>query len=104
LVVGAHASPAVQATHAPALQTRFVPQDVPLATFPDSTHTGAPVLHAVAPVLHGLPVTAQLRPDWQAMQLPVELQTSAVPQLVPAGTSVALSLQTGVPVEQACVP
>lgn len=94
----------MQATQAPALQTRFVPQEVPLATFPDSVHTGAPVPHAVAPVLHGLPVTAQLAPDWQAMQLPVELQTSPDPQLVPATTGVALSLQTGVPVEQSCVP
>ena len=98
------ASPAVQARHAPALQTMFVPQDVPLATFPDVMHTGAPVLHAVAPVLQGFPVTAQLAPDWQAMQLPVALQTWSGPQLVPAETSVALSLQTGVPVEQACVP
>ena len=103
-MVGVQASPAVQATHAPALQTRFVPQDVPLATFPDSVHTGAPVVHTVVPVRHGLPVTAQLAPDWQAMQLPVELQTSPVPQLVPAETSVALSLQTGAPVAQAWVP
>jgi len=54
-VFGVQASPAVQATHAPALQTRFVPQDVPLVTFPDSMHTGAPVLHAVGRSFNATP-------------------------------------------------
>jgi hypothetical protein len=40
----------------------------------------------------------------QLRQLPVEPQTLFVPQLVPAVRSVPLSLQTGVPVEQASAP
>ncbi len=62
--------------------------------------TGTPVPQAMAPVRQGLPVTVQLAPAWQATQLPLLLQTLSVPQLVPAAASVALSVQTGVPVEQ----
>ena len=99
-----HDSPAVHDTQLPELQTRFVPHDVPLATFADSTQTGAPVLHVVAPVRQGLPVTAQVAPTLQSVQLPVALQTLSLPQAVPAATSVPLSVQTGVPVEQPSVP
>ena len=63
---GVQASPAVHDAQAPELHTRFVPQDVPLATFPDSVQTGAPVLHTVVPVRQGLPVTAQLAPTVQS--------------------------------------
>jgi len=82
----------------------FVPQEVPLAMFPDAEQTGAPVSQTVVPVRHGLPPTLQLAPTVQLTQLPVEPQTLFVPQLVPAVRSVPLSLQTGVPVEQASVP
>ena len=91
-------------TQVPALHTRFVPQEVPLATFADSAHTGTPVLQVVVPVRQGLPVTGQLVPTLQSPQTPVALHTLSVPQLVPAATSVFLSVQTGVPVEQASVP
>ena len=101
---GVHDSPAVHDTQLPALHTRFVPQEVPLATFACSTQTGAPVLHVVVPVRQGLPVTAQLAPTLQSPHAPVALQTLSVPQLVPAGTSVFLSVQTGAPVEQASIP
>ena len=96
--------PTVQAVQVPLLQTMFVPQEVPLETFPDSVQTGAPVSQTVLPVRHGLPLTLQLAPAVQLTQLPVALQTLLVPQLVPAARSVPLSLQTGVPVAQASVP
>jgi hypothetical protein len=101
---GMQDSPAVHDTQLPELHTRFVPQEVPLATFADSAQTGAPVLHVVVPVRQGLPVTAQLAPTLQSPQVPVALQTLSVPQLVPAATSVLLSVQTGVPVAHASVP
>jgi hypothetical protein len=103
-LAGVQVTPAVQDPHAPLLHTMFVPQEVPLATLPDSEQTGAPVSQAVVPVRHGLPATAQLAPTVQLTQLPVEPQTLFVPQPVPALRSVPLSLQTGVPVEQASAP
>ena len=103
-VVGMQAVPAVQATQLPPLQTRFVPQVVPSATLADSTQTTAPVLQATLPVRQGLPLTAQVAFTVQAMQLPVELQTMFVPQVVPAETLVPLSVHVGVPVEQASAP
>ncbi len=101
---GAQAIPAVHDAQAPLLHTRSVPQEVPLAAFPDSVQTGAPVSQVVIPVRQGLPETVQAVPAWHATQLPVALQTLFVPQLVPVATSVPLSLQTGAPVEQASVP
>jgi hypothetical protein len=98
------ASPAVQATHVPSLQTMLLPQEVPLATFPDCMQTGAPLLQTVVPVRQAAPEIEQLAPAWQLTQVPVAPQTLFVPQLVPAETSFPLSLQTGVPVEQASVP
>ena len=46
-----HAAPCEQATHAPALQTRFVPQFVPVGWLRVvSTQTGVPVAQDVVPV------------------------------------------------------
>jgi hypothetical protein len=101
---GMQLCPAVQETQLPLLQTMFVPQEVPFATFPDCVQTGAPLLQTVVPVRHGAPEGEQLAPAWQLTQLPVLPQTLLVPQLVPAETSFPVSLQTGVPVEQASVP
>jgi hypothetical protein len=103
-LVGVQASPAVQATQEPALQTMFVPQLVPPATLPDSTQVGVPVLQVVIPVRQGLPETVQLALTVQAPQAPVALQTLFVPQAVPAATSVPLSVHCGVPVAQASAP
>ena len=91
-------------TQAPLLHTRFVPQDVPLATFPEAVQTGAPVAHTMIAVRQGMPASVQLIPAVQAPQTPVALQTMFVPQLVPAGRFVPLSVQVGVPVAQASVP
>jgi hypothetical protein len=104
LPLGVQAMPAVHETQLPSLQTMFVPQEVPLVKFPDSVQTGTPVPQAIAPVRHGLPLTVQLAPAWHDTQLPLLLQTLSVPQLVPAATSVVLSVHTGVPVEHESVP
>jgi hypothetical protein len=101
---GVQATPAVQATQLPPLQTMLVPQAVPVATFPDCMQTGAPLVQTVVPVWQAAPDGEQLAPAWQLTQLPVDPQTLFVPQLVPAVTSFPLSLQTGVPVVQASVP
>jgi len=101
---GVHDNPVVHDKQLPALQTMFVPHEVPFAWFPASAHTGTPVLHVVVPVRQGFPETAQLAPTVQSPQAPAAEQTLSVPQLVPAGSGVPLSLQTGVPVEQASAP
>jgi hypothetical protein len=96
--------PTVQGTQLPLLQTMFVPQLVPFATFPDSVQTGAPVLQVYPAVRQGLVLMVQDAPTVQSTHVPVGLQTLFVPQLVPAATFVLLSVQTGDPVEQASVP
>jgi hypothetical protein len=101
---GMQASPTVQGKQLPLLQTMFVPQVVPLATFPDSVQTGTPVLQVYPAVRQGLPLTVQAAPTVQATHAPEVLQTIFVPQLVPAVTFVPLSVQTGAPVEQESVP
>ena len=101
---GVQASPVVHDMQVPELHTMFVPQEVPLATFADSTHTAVPLPHAVMPVRHGLLGTAQIAPTLQSPQTPVALQTLPTPQAVPAGTMAVPALQTGVPVPQASVP
>jgi hypothetical protein len=103
-LVGAHASPVVHATQAPALHTRLVPQLVPFATFPDAVHTDAPVLQVVVPVRQGWLEMVQLAPAVQLPQVPVALQTRLVPHDVPAARFVPVSVHCGVPVEHASVP
>ena len=101
---GVHASPAVHIMQVPVWQTMFVPHVVPLATLPDALQTGTPVVHAFAPVLQGIPVTAQLEPTVHGPQTPLPLQTMLGPQLVPAVAFTFRSVQTGAPVEQASIP
>ena len=50
---GVQASPAVQATQAPALQTWSAPQVAPSRTFPLSVHTAVPEPQTTVPVLQG---------------------------------------------------
>ncbi|HSN91447.1 MAG TPA: hypothetical protein VLS93_09480, partial [Anaeromyxobacteraceae bacterium] len=90
------AIPAVQETHAPALQTMFVPQLVPFgSSVVVLTHTEVPVSHEVTPVRQGSGSVAQASPAVQETQVPA-LQTMSVPQLVPFGFAV--------PSTQVCVP
>lgn len=104
LPVGTQSSPTVQDVHAPPLQTIPAPQSVPLGAFPDSTHTGEPVLHAVTPTRQGLPATAHVAPTTQAAQIPTASQTIPVPQTVPAAALVPPSMHVGVPAVQLSVP
>ena len=69
-----HEPPGAQATHAPALQTMFAPHLVPSGALPASVQTGAPVVHAIVAVLHGLGGGHEV-PAGHAMHAPDALQT-----------------------------
>ena len=104
-LAGGQASPAVQATQAPALQTRSAPQVAPSASGVAgvvlSTQVEAPVAQLVVPSTQGF-AGVQASPAVQATQAPA-LQTWSVPQLAPSRTS-PLSVQTAAPVPQVTVP
>jgi hypothetical protein len=51
--VGEQIVPEVHTLHTPPLHTFPVPHEVPFATFPVSAQTIVPLVHVVAPVLHG---------------------------------------------------
>ena len=75
LAGGTQETPAVQEVHAPALQTWFVPQVVPSATFVvASTQTEVPVEHEVVPLWQGLATNGQATPAVHAVHAPA-LQT-----------------------------
>jgi len=85
-------------------QTWFEPHDTPAMMLPvPSTQVGAPVVHAMTPLLHcdGLPLHPL--PAVQAMQVPDPLQTMLVPQLVPAGLLVS-SMHVCTPVVHEVTP
>jgi len=96
-LAGVQASPPEQATQAPPLQTVPAPHDVPSGAFPDSKHTGTPVLQTVMPVRQGFPGMAQFDPTAQGAQVPVASQTMPLPQTVPTGRSIAVSEHVAVP-------
>jgi len=88
----------------PGLQTWLVPQTVPGARLPESTHACAPLVHEVTPVLHcGLGLALQAWPLAHATQLPEALQTRSGPQLVP-GVRLVESTQRVLPVAQSMTP
>jgi hypothetical protein len=88
-----HAWLAVHATQVPLpLHTWFVPQVVPAAVLPLSTHLGAPEAQSITPVLHGEPgLVVQAVPAAQVTHWPLPLHTIFEPQAMPA---VALSPST----------
>ena len=86
----------------PSVHDCAAPHSVPTGLLAFSTQTEDPVAQEVFPVLQGL-VGEQVIPAMQETQLPV-LHTRFVPQLLPSATSVALSVQTDVPVLQLSVP
>jgi hypothetical protein len=96
-----HALPAVHPPQLPMLQTRFVPQIVPFATFPVSAQTGTPVTHEVAPVLQWF-VGWQAAPVLHTLQVPL-LQTMFVPHDAPLARFRPVSEHVIVG-EQVCVP
>jgi hypothetical protein len=84
-----HAAPAVHETQVPSpLHTWFVPQVVPAAVLPLSTHLGAPEAQSMTPVLHGAPgFMLQALPASHETHCPLPLHTMFEPQVVPALTS-----------------
>jgi hypothetical protein len=69
--LGVQLCPCVHALHAPAKQTWFWPQLVPLVFAPPrSVQTGRPVAHEVAPVWHGNPAGSQEIPGVHAPHAP----------------------------------
>lgn len=103
-LAGWQSRPAEHATHAPPLHTIPVPHEVPLATFPESRQTGAPVLHTVVPERQGFPGTTQDTPVTHAVQVPVAPHTMPVPQAVPGARLTPLSVHCGVAPVQTRLP
>ena len=81
----------------------LLPHALPAALFPPSTQTEVPVEHEVTPALQRFGLVVQARPAVQAEHVPA-LHTRLVPQLVPSGSEVVVSVHTGAPVEQERVP
>jgi hypothetical protein len=81
-----HAWLAVHDTHVPVpLHTWFVPQVVPAAVLPLSTHLGAPEAQSISPVLQGAPgLVVQALPASHITHCPLPLQTWFVPHAMPA--------------------
>lgn len=97
-------APAVQAPQKPLpSQTRLVPQLVPPGLLLEFTQVDAPVAQDVAPFLQGDGLVVQLEPAVHAAQVPVEVQTRLVPQLVPAARGL-LSRQASAPVAHEVIP
>ncbi|MBM4781891.1 MAG: hypothetical protein GQE15_29785 [Archangiaceae bacterium] len=96
---------AEQLTHAPvALQTWFVPHEVPAARLPESTQVCAPVVHDVRPVLQpGFGLVVHAVDATHATQLPLALQTWSGPHEVPGVTFVE-STHRVAPVLQSMTP
>src|SRR5450755_2307400 len=76
---------------------------MPFGWSPFSAHTGAPVVQAMAPVLHGFPVTEHEPPAVHAMQSPA-LQTRSCRQAVPFAWGCCVSVQAATPLEQLVCP
>jgi hypothetical protein len=97
-------APATQATHAPPLQTRSVPQLVPSGSRTAvSRHCCVPAAQEVTPVRHGSGLGPQAASATQATHAP-PLQTWSVPHDVPFAICVPVSMQVCVPVAQENVP
>lgn len=96
--------PATHIVHAPALQTRPTPHDVPFATFAASMQVVDPLTHEVTPALQGAPgFDVQALPATHIPQKPFASQIWLLPQLVPAGFD-GPSTQTEAPVEHDVTP
>jgi hypothetical protein len=95
-LLGVQTSPVLQATQLPPLQTKSVPQDVPLPRFtPRSVHTGVPAEQSRLPVWQGAVVGAHGDPPAQLTQAPL-LHTCLLPQPEPSA-AFPLCTQTDVP-------
>ena len=102
LPVTAQLPPATQDVQVPFWQTLPPPQSVPFGFAPLSTQVATPPLHATTPAWQGLPVTAQLPPATQDVQVPF-WQTLPPPQSVPFSFA-PLSTQVATPPLHARTP
>lgn len=99
-----HDAPEAHAMQPPTpLQTWLVPQLVPAALLPESTHVRLPVAQLDVPVLHTDGLVEHAWPAVHAAQVPVEVQTWLVPQLVP-GAFTAPFTHTAAPVLHETTP
>ena len=106
-LVGVHAIPVVHGTHAfEALQTMFVPHELPAALLAPSTQTDDPVEHDVVPTLHGLGLVVQpVRPGVQDAHVPaLQKRLFIVPHGAPSARFVLRSAHVAIPVEHDWVP
>jgi hypothetical protein len=95
-----HAAPPAHATHAPALQTWFVPQLVPFTTCAAvSMHCWVPLEQEVLPTRHRFGFVVHVWPAVQVVQTP-PLHTWSVPQTVPFATCAKVSTHVCEPVAQ----
>ena len=102
-LVGEHVAPDWQAPQTPLSQTRFVPQEPPLATLPPvSVQTGVPPEQSSVPVWQGLDGGQEL-PAVHVAHVPLS-QTLPVPHAVPLAMSLPVSVQTEVPEAQDVAP
>jgi|LNFM01.1.fsa_nt_gb hypothetical protein len=70
----AHAMPAVHATQRP-IPSHTPPGHIdPAVVLPEFAHTAVPVMHEIAPVLHGL-LGVHVAPAMHALQRPIPSQT-----------------------------
>jgi hypothetical protein len=94
-----HETPDAHVTHAPVLQTWFVPQAVPFArSVVVSMQVCVPVEHDVVPATHLFVFVEHETPAVQAVHVPLS-HTWFVPQTVPFGSAVPVFAHVEVPVE-----
>jgi hypothetical protein len=93
---------AVHATQAPLLQTFPWPQFFPSGALPISLHSVVPVAHEDTPTLHGLGVVHETS-GVQGAQFPL-LQKRLLPQPLPFGAFLLLSVQAAAPLAHDNVP
>src|SRR4051812_5824960 len=81
----------------------LLPQPVPAALLPPSTHVWVPVEQDDVPFLQAFGLLVQEVPPVHATQVPEPLQTMLLPQTTP-GALLVSSTQVDAPVEQDVVP
>lgn len=81
-----------------------VPHEAPLLRLSDSMQTRLPVLQAVVPVRHGLPMTSHVAPVVHGTQSPVASHTLSFAHAAPGTTFVVLSMHAASPCEQSRDP
>jgi hypothetical protein len=100
-LLGVQVIPATHPLHIPEPSHTPPGHAVPALRFVAKTHTAAPVVHEIMPVVQGLPVEHAM-PAVHAAQLPLPSHTPPGHD-APAARD-PLAMQTGAPLEQSRVP